>query len=89
VRNMQASVAVLFIVPNTLEQLLGLVVKHPDKWLPFTALAQMVEPPVRLGPHGGTPNLVSPLRGGVTFLIYLAIGWLITWYLFLRRDASS
>jgi len=89
VRNMQASVAILFIVPNTLEQLLGLVVKDPAKWLPFTALAQVVEPPVKAGPHGGIPvNPVSPLRGGITYLVYLVAGWLITWFFFLRRDAN-
>jgi ABC-type transport system involved in multi-copper enzyme maturation permease subunit len=89
VRNMQASVAILFIVPNTLEQLLGLVIKDPEKWLPFMSLAQVVEPPVLAGPKGRiSQNLVSPEHGAVVFLIYLLIGWAITWYLFLRRDAS-
>lgn len=86
VRNMQAAVAVLFIVPNTIEGLLTLIVKHPDKWLPFMALSQLSAPPVPNGAPGS--NLVSPLRGAVTFAIYLAIGWAIGWFLFLRRDAS-
>jgi ABC-2 type transport system permease protein len=89
VRNMQASVAVLFIVPNTLEALLSIVIKHPDKWLPFHALAQVTEPPIMPDKLGHIAfNEVSPVRGAVTFLIYLAIGWLIGWYLFLRRDAA-
>jgi len=87
VRNMQASVAILLIVPNTLEQLLGLIIKDPEKWLPFMSLAQVVEPPViTRGGRGG--NLVSAERGAVVFLIYLVIGWAITWYLFSRRDAN-
>ena len=88
VRNMQASVAILFIVPNNLEALLGLIIKQPEKWLPYSALAQVIEPPVKLGPRGGAPNLVTPLHGAMVFLIYLVIFWLITWYLFVRRDAA-
>ena len=87
VRNMQASVAVLFIVPNNLEALLGLLIKQPEKWLPYTALAQVIEPPVKnVGGHGG--NLVSPVHGAVVFLIYIAAFWLIAWYLFVKRDSS-
>lgn len=88
VRNMQASVAVLFIVPNNLEALLGLIIKQPEKWLPYTALAQVIEPPVKLGPHGGSPNLVTPVHGAAVFLVYMLIFWLIAWYLFVRRDAA-
>jgi ABC-2 type transport system permease protein len=89
VRNMQASVAIIFIVPNTLEQLLGLIIKDPEKWLPFMSLAQVVEPPVRLKAGSrASPNLVSPEHGAVVFLIYMVIGWAITWYFFLRRDAN-
>jgi ABC-type transport system involved in multi-copper enzyme maturation permease subunit len=89
IRNMQASVAVLFVVPNTLEQLLGLVIKDPEKWLPFMSLAQVIEPPILPGPKGHVQsNPVSPEHGAVIFLIYLIIGWVIGWYLFIRRDSS-
>jgi ABC-2 type transport system permease protein len=87
VRNMQASVAILLIVPNTLEALISIAVKQPEKWLPFRALAQVTARPLVI--KGGTGNYgVSPARGAVTFLVYLTIGWIITWYLFLRRDAA-
>jgi ABC-2 type transport system permease protein len=87
VRNMQASVAILFIVPNTLEALLSIIIKQPEKWLPFRALGQVTQQPVEI--HGGKGGLlVSPLRGALIFLVYLIIGWAIGWYLFLRRDAT-
>jgi ABC-type transport system involved in multi-copper enzyme maturation permease subunit len=88
VRNMQASVAVLLIVPNTLEALIGSLVKSSEKWLPFRSLSQVtaLQPTV---PKGQAPHdMVSPARGAAIFAIYLIAGWLITWYIFLHRDAS-
>jgi ABC-type transport system involved in multi-copper enzyme maturation permease subunit len=87
VRNMQASVAVLLIVPNTLEALISALIKSSDKWLPFRSLSQVTAIQPTLPKGAPAPDLVSPLHGAVIFLIFLAAGWLIGWYLFLRRDA--
>ncbi|MBX4201904.1 ABC transporter permease [Candidatus Saccharibacteria bacterium] len=88
VRSMPAAIVILLIVPNTLEQLIGaFLVKHPEKWLPFMSLSHVVDPAVIPSGEQAT-NLISPLRGAVTFLVYIVIGWAIGWYLFLRRDAN-
>lgn len=87
VRNMPAAIVILFIVPNTIESLLGLIIKHPEKWLPFLSLSHVVDPAIT--PTGNNASsLISPVRGGTVFLIYLVSGWIIAWYLFLRRDAN-
>jgi hypothetical protein len=36
--------------------------------------------------HGSTVG--SPTQGALTFFVYLVIGWIVAWWLFLRRDAA-
>jgi ABC-type transport system involved in multi-copper enzyme maturation permease subunit len=88
VRNMQASVVVLLLIPSTIEPLLGGFIKQPERWLPFTALAQVTAPAV-IERGGSAPSALSPAaRGAIVFLIYMVIAWVIAWYLFRRRDAN-
>ncbi len=86
-RNITASIAVLFILPNTLEQLLQLLLKDNAIYLPFTALGEVA---VVGPPHAsaGGSATASPLHGAIVFIVYIVIGWAIAWYLFLRRDAN-
>jgi ABC-type transport system involved in multi-copper enzyme maturation permease subunit len=92
-RNQVAALAVLFIVPNTVEGLLSLLLKEHSVYLPFTALSQVVSPPVLAGAvprqmaESNTITL-SPLQGTLVFAAYLVAVWAITWGLFLRRDAN-
>jgi ABC-2 type transport system permease protein len=87
IRNLVASIVFILIVPNTIESLLGLVLKKNAVYLPFTALGQVITTSNQRdsGPNTG---YLTPAKGALVFGIYLVIGWLITWYLFLRRDAS-
>ena len=91
-RNQVATIAVLFIVPNTVEALLSLLLKDSNKYLPFTALAQVVAPPtVAQGIGHRLANAApawTPPQAALLFSAYLAAGWIIGWLLFLRHDAS-
>ncbi|MDB5168886.1 MAG: hypothetical protein JWO41_242 [Candidatus Saccharibacteria bacterium] len=83
-RNITASIAVLFIVPNTLETLLSLLLKGNAKYLPFTALQNVLAAPT------AQPGLqrLSPTHSAGVFFAYIFVGWIIAWWLFLRRDAN-
>jgi ABC-2 type transport system permease protein len=90
IRNMVGAIAALFILPNTIEGLLSLLLKYNSVYLPFTALGQVVQPP-SLTPSNvneAATGYLSPAKGALVFVCYLVIGWIIGWYLFLRRDAS-
>lgn len=92
IRNQVGAIAALFIVPNPVEGILSLLLKHNSVYLPFTALQQVVQPPVIIAAKAvhDNPNVgvISAPRGALVFLAYLVGGWLIAWYLFLKRDAS-
>lgn len=89
-RNVIGAIAVLLLLPGTIETLLSLLLKHNSVYMPFTALSQVIQAPTfsdksnRLTDAGH----LSPIKGAIVFLIYLIIGWIIAWYLFLKRDAS-
>ncbi len=83
-RNIALAIAVVLVVPSTIESLLTLLLKENAKYLPFTILGQFsVADPSMLG--------MTVLPRATAFLLlsgYLAAGIAITWYLFLRRDAN-
>lgn len=84
-RNIAAAIAILLIFPTTVEPLLGLLLKSKAIYLPFAALEKviMIE---------GSPALVqgelSVSKAIAVSTAYLVGGGLITWALFLRRDAN-
>jgi len=81
-RAVVGAIAVLLLLPTTIEPLLGnLLLKDNAAYLPFAALDNIMEASVIKGNIStGTALLVSAA--------YVTVGWLITWYLFLRRDAN-
>lgn len=76
VRNLAGAIAVLFIWPMV-EGLLTPLLKGNTKYLPFSLLEQV---------HTGV--VWKPLTAAFLFTAYLAVGWLLVWYLFTRRDAN-
>ena len=61
--------------------------------MPFMALSQVIQQPVLSGAHAvnaesSADGTLSAPKGALVFLAYIVGGWLITWYLFLRRDAN-
>lgn len=77
VRHVVGAIVTLLIVPSTIEGLLTLVLKSNGKYLPFTALDQV---------NAGA--VLKPHIAALIFTAYLAVGWVIAWWLFLRRDAN-
>lgn len=90
IRNQVGTFAALFILPGPVEGLLSLLLRHDSVYLPFMALDQVVQAPsltaasVNEAPTGA----LSPAKGALVFLVYIIIGWIISWYLFLKRDAT-
>ena len=94
IRNQVGAIAALLVLPNTIEGLLSLLLKQHSVYMPFMALSQVIVPPVvRIGhaaahPDAGNLGSLSPVKGAGVFLIYLVIGWIVAWWLFVRRDAN-
>ena len=82
IRNQVGSIAAMFVVPGAVEQLLGLVLKHNAKYLPFTSLGSVIS--------GGAVGIngLAPGQAALVFTGYLAVGWVVARLLFLRRDAN-
>lgn len=80
-RSVVVAIATLLIFPITVEPLLGLVLKENTKYLPFTALDSTVGAAI-------TERTLTPGSAIVVTCGYLVVGLVITWVLFVRRDAS-
>jgi ABC-2 type transport system permease protein len=76
-RHVVGAIAVLFIVPNTIEGLLSIVMKENTKYLPYSAIEQV---------HSGA--LLAPNKAALVASAYIIGGLIIAWILFLRRDAN-
>jgi ABC-2 type transport system permease protein len=84
IRNQIGTIITLFIVPGTVEAILGLLLKKNVVYLPFTALHKVI------GENsGGVEKKISADRAALIFLAYLVVGWIIAWYLFIKRDATN
>jgi hypothetical protein len=64
-------------------------------YLPFTALQQVIQAPTIAGfaavhpaRDASTTGYLSSVHGAMVFLLYLVVGYIVGWYLFLRRDAN-
>jgi hypothetical protein len=77
-RNQVASVVVLFMIPSTVESILTLLIKDKSQYLPFRVLGSVIE-------KGGS---LSYGHAAMLFVLYLAIGWVVACFLFLKRDAN-
>lgn len=87
IRNQVGTIATFFVAINTVEGVIGsLLLKENAKWLPFTSIQHVVNvtPPEGIGGQG----YWSPSQAALLFSVYLAIGTVIAWLLFLRRDAN-
>lgn len=81
-RAVVGAIVVLLLVPTTIEPLISLVLKEKAVYLPFAATDTIMGASMIQG-----SNLSSNGAIGVT-AIYLVVAGVITWLLFLRRDAN-
>jgi ABC-type transport system involved in multi-copper enzyme maturation permease subunit len=94
IRNQVGAIAALLILPNTVEGLLSLLLKQNSVYMPFMALQQVIQPPIIHGFKVGgemrdnTLGTLTAWHGAFVYLGYLAVGYIVAWYLFLKRDAT-
>ena len=81
IRNQIGSIIAIFIIPGVVENLLGLILKSNQVYLPFSALGFVI------GDSSHTYS-ITQFHAALVFLAYLVIGWIIAWILFLKKDAN-
>ncbi|MHB1865261.1 MAG: ABC transporter permease [Candidatus Saccharimonadales bacterium] len=86
IRNQIGAIIALFIVPGTVEGLLSIWLKNNTVYLPFSALGRVLGAGHMENTSSGP--LISPIHALYVFLGWLVFGWIIAWYLFLKRDAA-
>jgi ABC-type transport system involved in multi-copper enzyme maturation permease subunit len=81
IRIQVGAIVALFLIPATVEQLLGLVLKQNQVYLPFSSLNILLDVQAQ-------GNHISYARAGSVLVAYIIIGLLISWLLFTKRDAN-
>lgn len=76
-RSQVAAIVALFILPSTIEPLLGLLLKGNAVYLPFNALIAVLN-----------KLQISPARGAVVVALWVTAGLIASWQLFKKRDAN-
>jgi len=79
-RNQIISIIGLFVIPATLEGVLSMLLKHNSIYLPFSALGETLAPPEN--------GAITATKAALVFLIYMVVGWIVAWTLFVKRDAN-
>lgn len=77
-RNQVFSVVAIFFIP-IIEGIAALILKAKAIYLPFTALGSVIN---------DNPQITHQ-KAALVFAVWLASAWLMTWLLFLRRDATN
>ena len=80
IRNQVGAIVAFFIIPGTVENLLGLLLKDNQKYLPFTALGSLISDKS----IGGS----TPAHSAVVVACYMVAFWIIAGASFIRRDAN-
>jgi hypothetical protein len=79
IRIQVGAIAAVFLLPGTIEPLIGLVLKKHQDYLPFSSIKSIVD-------H--THTSISLGRAVMVASVYLIVGWIIALILFQRRDAN-
>ena len=81
IRIQVGAIAAMFLIPGTVEQLLGLLLRKNQVYLPFSSLG------VLLG-NAAEGSHISYVRAALVGVAYITVGWLVAWIAFIRRDAN-
>ena len=83
IRIQVGAIVAVFLIPSTIENILGLILKQNQVYLPFSSLS------VLIGERSNdiAAHLTFVQAASVTAL-YIVVGWLVAWYLFIKRDAN-
>lgn len=79
-RSQVGAIAAIFLVPGTVEGLIGLAIKHDKVYLPYSSVNAVLSHDPTAPISYGAASLVA--------LIWIVGGGVIAWQLFLRRDAN-
>lgn len=81
IRSQVGALIAIFIMPGPVEAILGLLLKKNQIYLPFTANSMLL---------GVREDMLAMSYGKAAMVvgIYVIVGWLVAWVLFLRRDAN-
>ncbi len=85
IRNQIATIVTLLIGPTLVDGLLSIWLKKNIVYLPFDSLQNVL--------GSGRNNLanaqgsITPFHSLLVVMAYLIVGWIIAWYLFLKKDA--
>jgi ABC-type transport system involved in multi-copper enzyme maturation permease subunit len=82
IRNQVGAIATFFAFPAFIEPLAGLALKDNRIYLPFAAMQQVTLASPEL------KHALSPAKAAAVFGTYIVVGWIIGWYLFIKRDAN-
>jgi ABC-2 type transport system permease protein len=79
IRSQVGAIAAVFLVPGTVEQLLGLLLKQNQVYLPFSSLNVL---------FNDGRQAITPEHAALVACAYLVVGFTVTALLFVRRDAN-
>jgi len=83
-RNQVGAIVVFLLIPLIGENILTAIFSHAGKYLPFTSLQSVI-----LRGGGGRPtDLLSVSHSASLVLLYIFVGLLVSFALFVRRDAN-
>jgi ABC-2 type transport system permease protein len=82
IRNQVGALATFLAFPAFIEPLAGLALRDNRIYLPFTAMQQVTVASPEF------KHALSPPKAALVFSVYIVVGWIIAWYLFLKRDAN-
>lgn len=88
IRNQIGAIVTYFIAAGTVEQLLSLVLKDNSKYLPFRALNEVMNFSASAGAPVEQAGALSISENALLYTVYMVVGLIITWLVFLRRDAN-
>lgn len=88
IRNQIGAIVTYFIAAGTIEELLTLVLKDNAKFLPFRALNEVVNFSSQMGIPVEQAGRLTVNENALLFTAYMLVGLLVTWIVFIKRDAN-